>query len=201
MSINTVSKARSHVGRLIVGLGVSDGGKTSQLTLPAISGVTTANPGVVTITAHGLTIGKTYTIVITGVLGATQANGTWQATVIDANTFSIPVNVTGAYSSAGTAVVSLTLESLKGIYKTTPITITPTASLTTATVYSTTFTWTGVAVGDLILAIPPAALEAGLDYDAFISATNTVTVRIGNDSAGTVTTSARQWTFLWLRFV
>lgn len=66
-----------------------------------ISGVSTANPGVVTTSAaHGLTTGQT--VVIASVGGATQANGTWVVTVIDATHFSIPVNVTGTYTSGGT---------------------------------------------------------------------------------------------------
>lgn len=65
-----------------------------------ITGVTTANPGVITATAHGLTTGQT--AFVAGVAGATQANGTWAVTVLTANTVSIPVNVTGAYTSGGT---------------------------------------------------------------------------------------------------
>jgi hypothetical protein len=66
-----------------------------------VSGVSTANPGVVTTSAaHGLTTGQTVTIASVG--GATQANGTWVVTVLSATTFSIPVNVTGTYTSGGT---------------------------------------------------------------------------------------------------
>lgn len=66
-----------------------------------ITGVSTADPSHVTATAHGFSTGDK--VVITGVVGAVQANGTWTITVIDANTFSIPVNVTGVYVSGGTA--------------------------------------------------------------------------------------------------
>lgn len=67
-----------------------------------ISGVTTANPGVVTTsTAHNFTTGQQ--VVVASVGGATQANGTWAVTVVDATHFSVPVNVTGTYSSGGTA--------------------------------------------------------------------------------------------------
>jgi len=81
---------------------------TSATTAPAnaITGVTTANPGVVTTTsAHGLTTGQL--VAINGVAGATQANGVWVVTVLSTTTFSIPVNVTGTYSSGGLFVPAL----------------------------------------------------------------------------------------------
>jgi hypothetical protein len=65
-----------------------------------ITGVTTANPGVVTTTsAHGLATGQL--VAIGGVSGATQANGVWVVTVLSPTTFSIPVNVTGTFSGSG----------------------------------------------------------------------------------------------------
>lgn len=67
-----------------------------------ITGVTTANPGVVHCVAHGYQIGQSVTIA--GVAGATQANGTFIiSNVGDADHFTIPANVTGTYSSGGTA--------------------------------------------------------------------------------------------------
>lgn len=71
-------------------------------TVLTISTVTTANPGVVTTSApHGLVTGDIVTIASVG--GATQANGTWPVTVVDTTHFQIPVNVTGTYTSGGTA--------------------------------------------------------------------------------------------------
>ena len=69
-----------------------------------ITGNTAANPTVVTSTAHGLSTGKT--IVITGSNSTPSINGTFSVTVIDANTFSIPVNVTtpgtlGSWTASG----------------------------------------------------------------------------------------------------
>jgi hypothetical protein len=65
-----------------------------------ITGVTTANPATVTTsTPHGLATGNS--VQITGILGATQANVTTTVTVTDSTHFSIPVNVTGSYSSGG----------------------------------------------------------------------------------------------------
>ncbi len=74
-------------------------------TANTITGVSTANPGVVTTSAaHGLTTGAMVGII--GVAGATQANGIWKVTVLSPTTFSIPVNVTGTYSGSGAFWVS-----------------------------------------------------------------------------------------------
>jgi hypothetical protein len=81
----------------------------------AITGVTTANPGVVTTTsAHGLIDGDQ--IQITGVNGATQANVTGYAKVTGYSTttfglysdaaLSTGVNVTGTFSTSTSSVVS-----------------------------------------------------------------------------------------------
>jgi len=75
-----------------------------QLAAPQnITGVSTANPGVVTVPNHGYVTGDTVTIASVG--GATQANGTWDITVLTVNTFSIPVDVTGTYTSGGTSAI------------------------------------------------------------------------------------------------
>ena len=71
-----------------------------------ITSVTTANPSVIT-TSEDYPLNTGQTVVISGVGGATQANGTWVVTALTATTFSIPVNVTGAYN-AGSGVVQNT---------------------------------------------------------------------------------------------
>lgn len=77
---------------------------TTDLT---ITGITNANPGVVTV-ASTTTLGAagaTKQITITGVVGMTQVNGAqYTATVINGTTFSIGVDTTayGAYVSGGT---------------------------------------------------------------------------------------------------
>jgi hypothetical protein len=68
----------------------------------AITGITKANPGVVTCAGHDLVTGDR--IIISGVAGMTQVNGvTFTVTVIDANSFSLGVNTGtyGAYTSGG----------------------------------------------------------------------------------------------------
>jgi hypothetical protein len=72
----------------------------APVTANTITGVSTANPGVVTTSAaHGLVTGQV--VGIEGVGGATQANGVWTVTVLSTTTFSIPVNVTGTFSGSG----------------------------------------------------------------------------------------------------
>lgn len=68
----------------------------------SITGASNANPTVITSNGHNLTTGTL--VVITGVGGNTGANGTFQVTRIDSNTFSIPVDTTlgGTYTSGGT---------------------------------------------------------------------------------------------------
>lgn len=67
----------------------------------SITGVTNANPANITSTAHGLTSGDI--VVISGVGGSTGVNVSTGlvVTVIDADTFSVPVAAGGAYTSGG----------------------------------------------------------------------------------------------------
>jgi len=67
-----------------------------------VGGVTnTADPTISTSSAHGLSVGQT--VVISGVLGATGANGTWTVeSVPTATTFKISAVAPGAYASGGT---------------------------------------------------------------------------------------------------
>jgi len=83
-------------------------------TTVAISAISKANPGVVTSTAHGFKLGSRPQVTISGatgtgwVSGANTVNGTFVATVIDADTFSIPVNTTGNGTLGGTVVFTTT---------------------------------------------------------------------------------------------
>lgn len=79
----------------------------------AITGATNATPTVLHVVAHGLITGSVVTVA--GVGGNTGANGTFVATVTDADHISIPVDTSagGAYTSGGTVqfdglVVALT---------------------------------------------------------------------------------------------
>lgn len=81
------------------------GGSPFEARTATITGVTQANPGVVTATAHRLRSGDVVTI--SGVSGMTQLNGnSYTIDVINANSFSLrATNTTGftAYTSGGSA--------------------------------------------------------------------------------------------------
>lgn len=70
----------------------------------SITAISVANPTHLTITAHGLT--NLQSVNIVGSNSTPTINGDWVATVIDANTISIPVNVT--VSGSGTATLQST---------------------------------------------------------------------------------------------
>jgi hypothetical protein len=66
----------------------------------AITGATNASPIVITSAGHGLLTGMRVTV--SGVLGNTNANGSWTVTVIDANTFSLQGSTgNGTYTGGG----------------------------------------------------------------------------------------------------
>lgn len=70
------------------------------------------------------------------------------------------------------------------------------ANATAVASVDTAVTVQGVDVGDLVIAFPPAALEAGLaPQAAWVSAKNQITVRITNASAGAINGAARTWEF------
>lgn len=73
----------------------------SPATVPNVTAASTASPIVITSTAHGLASGQIVTIA--GVVGQTGANGTFQVTVLTANTFSLNGSTSvSAYVSGGT---------------------------------------------------------------------------------------------------
>lgn len=70
-----------------------------------ITGASKANPGVLTVTGHGLSTGDT--VLVKGVFGMTELNNnTYTITVVDADSFSIGVDTTGftTYVNGGFAV-------------------------------------------------------------------------------------------------
>lgn len=82
--------------------GFLDSGSLTTKDSKAITGASNANPTVITSVGHNLTTGVKVTI--SGVGGNTGANGTFDVTVIDSNTFSIAVDTSlgSAYTSGGT---------------------------------------------------------------------------------------------------
>jgi len=63
-------------------------------------------------------------------------------------------------------------------------------SISTASQASLTITVTGAAVGDEVIMALPAAPAAGLVFNAFVSAANTVTIRASNISGASVDPAA-----------
>jgi hypothetical protein len=64
------------------------------------------------------------------------------------------------------------------------------ASISAAAQASLTITVTGAAVGDEVIMALPAAPAAGLVFNAFVSATDTVTIRASNISGSPVDAAA-----------
>jgi len=62
-----------------------------------------------------------------------------------------------------------------------------------------TATVNGAVLGDFVLAVPTTALAAGYGITAFVSAANTVTVRIDNSTAGGLTPGALVFNILVIK--
>jgi hypothetical protein len=56
-----------------------------------------------------------------------------------------------------------------------------------------TITVTGAAIGDTVLLAPPSTLESGLVSFSFVSAADTVSVRLHNGSGGTLDPASATW--------
>jgi len=76
----------------------------------AIASCTKASPAVCTSTGHGFTLLTLPEVAVSGATGTgwTGINAAWVATVVDANTFSIPIDSTGFGTLAGTVVFTTT---------------------------------------------------------------------------------------------
>jgi hypothetical protein len=59
-----------------------------------------------------------------------------------------------------------------------------------------TITVTGASVGDAVALGPPAALESGLAATGYVSAADTVTVRLVNGTAGAIDPASATWKVL-----
>lgn len=82
-------------------------------------------------------------------------------------------------------------------------TLTATASLdfpsiaaqtaTTTSFQTRTITVTGAEVGDAVVLGPPSNIAAGLIWEGYVSATNTVTIRLGNCTAAPIDPASATW--------
>jgi hypothetical protein len=78
-----------------------------------ITGATNATPIKITAASHGY--GSAETVVISGVVGNTAANGTWQITALDANNFTLNGSTgSGAYVSGGSVSIAALLH--RGVF-------------------------------------------------------------------------------------
>jgi hypothetical protein len=107
--------------------------------------------------------------------------------------FSGPVKSTGGLivGSGGTTVTKV----LKGTVSVNP------ASLNNATAADESITISGAAVGDAVILNPPTAgLTAGmLIVGAWVSATDTVKVRLYNSTGAPINEAAADWTYTLIR--
>jgi hypothetical protein len=92
------------VGSATPASGILGGNVTPGVSQLLVSGVSNANPAVVTTSGPTtLSAGGSMTVTISGVLGTAGVNGTFLGTYVGANSFSIPVNTTsaGTYTGGG----------------------------------------------------------------------------------------------------
>lgn len=66
-------------------------------------------------------------------------------------------------------------------------------SITNGLTADLTITVTGAASGDDVIVTPPSTIEAGLIFAGFVSAANTVKIRVGNMTAAPVDPAAGVW--------
>jgi hypothetical protein len=112
---------------------------------------------------------------------------------MSATHFSGPIVSTNGFKP-GTSSVALT-QVLNGT-----VAVNPT-SLLTLTSQDVTVTITGVATGDVVIMNPPSTLESSLSFTGcYVSAADTVKVRITNHSSGTVDGASATFTYAVLRF-
>ena len=72
-------------------------------------------------------------------------------------------------------------------------------SIAGGTAAELTVSVTGAATGETVLLGPPAALETGLGATGIVTASNTVTVRLANNTAGAVDPASATWRATVLR--
>ena len=154
-----------------------------------LTAATNATPIAITITGHGYSTGDT--VVVTGVVGNTAANGTWEITVTDANTFTLDGSAgNGARTSGGT----VRLRNNTRVMLTTAVTqnIASYGAIRTA--------WTAVAGGNVTTAIQPNSTKEGYASDSIAIGTNFTTGKAAYWTLpSTLDLSTYQQVSLWFR--
>lgn len=72
-------------------------------------------------------------------------------------------------------------------------------SIPASTAAEMTVSLTGVLVGDQVLLGPPATIEAGLVWCAYVSTTSVVKIRLGNITGSAIDPASADWTVKTLR--
>ena len=123
-----------------------------------------------------------------------MANTTFKGPVRSENGFAS----LGGTSALGTATVGAGTALTKIVKGTVSVDL---LSLATVTAADLAVTVTGAAVGDSVIMHPPAtAITAGLLVcQCWVSATDTITVRVYNGSAGTIDAAAATWIYTLIR--
>ena len=133
---------------------------------------------------------------VTGNISGNQSGGSVAATTITASS---TAQITGLLTATaglkpGTSSVKLTQ-----VYSGT-VAVDP-GSLTTLTSTDVSVTITGAATGDIVIVNPPSTLESTLACGgAYVSAADTVKIRVSNVSSGTVDGASLTWSYAILRF-
>jgi hypothetical protein len=109
------------------------------------------------------------------------------------NTIRMQIDATG-----GVRVGSSTATPIVNVFSATATLDFPSISSNSTEVL--TITVTGAAVGDVVHLGPPSTIEAGLTWSGFVSATNTVTIRLHNTSGGAVNPASATWRAAVTRF-
>ncbi len=112
-------------------------------------------------------------------VGVTNAYGIWQQGASDLNYF------------AGSVQMGATGQPIRAVFSATATLDFP--SIGANDTASLTMTVTGAAVGDSVHLGAPSTIETGLVWSGYVSATNTVTVRVHNTSGGAVDPASATW--------
>lgn len=214
MSVNKATQARLAVGALIVGSTAGDReGATAIVVLGAGSpsvGVnvnTFGGAGVLTVSTpvpQAFIVSGPNVFPTNGVLGVTTGSGVQYVsyTGISGSTFTGCAAFGGAAGVIAAGPVSLIQVSPSTLYRATNLAVAINPGTVGANLYvQVSVPLVGVRVGDHVIATPPAAIEASLTWNAFVAGNDAVTLRLSNATAGSQTTIARTWQFLWLKFV
>lgn len=214
MSVNKATMARLAVGALVVG---SSPGEREGASAVIVLGSASASVGTNVNTFSGagvLTVSAPIPVAFlssgpnvfptAGVLGVTTGSGVQYVsyTGISGSTFTGCSAFGGAAGVIAAGPVSLLQISPSILYRLTNAAVAVNPGTVGAAAYvQVSVPLTGVRVGDHVIATPPAAIEASLTWNAFVSGNDAVTLRLSNSTASPQTTVARTWQFLWLKLV